>query len=123
MREVVKHAKTTILCFVTTWGQFSQSLARHEVNRNLGKFRLKKQHAQLPSLKQYCINSTIRTASRSCSQRDLRQVTIRLVRPILTRMDTDGHPEVDTEGQLWTQIDLNAHTPHAILSSALLTAR
>ena len=48
---------------------------------------------------------------------------LRLVRPILTRMDTDGHPEVDTEGQLWTQIDLNAHTPHAILSSALLTAR
>ena len=41
-----KNAKTTILCFVTTWGQFSQSLARHEVNRNLGKFCLKKQHAQ-----------------------------------------------------------------------------
>ena len=81
-----------------------------------------KQYAELPCLKQYCINNTIRTASRSCSQRDLRQFTIRLVRPILTRMDTDGHPEVDTEGQLWTQIDLNAHTPHAILSSALLTA-
>ena len=98
VREVVNNAKTTILCFVTTWGQFSQSLARYEENRNLGKFCLKKQYAELPSLIQYFINSTMRTASRSCSKRDLRQFAIRLVRPILTRWtprwtrkDKDGH--------------------------------